>query len=97
MGVKDALGFLPDRLCPLTLFTSFDVFSDVLHDPWPPVVPGNQLMCLVPSRVSSQRGVVVKSDDVLPQLGILWHIHPVFPRDDVIIMLVGMAWICMRE
>ena len=84
--VKRVVRALPDGFDPLALSTPFDVFPDVPVDPWPPVVASDQLMGLVPSRVPCQGGVVVESNDFLPERGILGHIDAILPCDHPILV-----------
>ena len=86
MGVERVVRALPDGFDPLALSTPFDVFPDVPVDPWPPVVASDQLMGLVPSRVPCQGGVMVESNDFLPERGILGHIDAVLPCDHPILV-----------
>ena len=59
MRVKRIVRALPDGFGSLAFLTPFDLFPDVLVDPWPPVVASNQFMGLVPSWMSCQGRVMV--------------------------------------
>ena len=67
------------HFCLLAGLASFYISSDVRLDVWPPVVPGDQFLGLVLSRVSSGFLVMVGSNDVSSQCPIFWHIDSVFP------------------
>ena len=90
MGMQRIVGTLSDGLNPLTLSTSFNVFPDVPVDPWPPVIASDQLMGFVSSRVSCHGGVMVESNDLLPERGTLGHIDAILPCNPSI--LVGPSW-----
>ena len=63
VGVERIVRALPDGFDPLALSTPLDVLPDVPVDPWPPVIASDQLMGLVPSRVSCHGGVMVELND----------------------------------
>ena len=86
MGVERIVRALPDGFDSLTLPTSFDIFPDVPVHPWPPIVASDQLMGLVPSWMPCQGGVVVESNDFLPERGILGHIDAILPCDHPILV-----------
>ena len=52
------------RFCLLTGLTSSHISLDVGLNVWPPVVPGDQFLGFVSSRMSSGPFVVVGSNDV---------------------------------
>ena len=54
MGMDWVVGVLLHGLGPLAFLVSFNVLPDVLVHPLPPVVVGDQFMCLVPSWMPHQ-------------------------------------------
>ena len=76
---------LPDGFGSLAFLASIDILPDVPVDPWPPVVASDQLMGLVPSWMPCQGGVMVESNDLLPQGSIFGHIDAILPCDHPIL------------
>ena len=91
VGVQWVVGALTYWLHPLALLTALHVLPDVPLDAWPPVVASDELVCLVPARVSSQGGVVVEPDNVLPELGILGDVYSLFPSDCATLPLAALV------
>ena len=69
--VQGVVGALMYWLHPLTLLTALHVLPNVPLNARPPVVASDELVRLVPARVSSQWRVMMEPDNVFPQLGIL--------------------------
>ena len=87
MGVKRSGGCGTRRFCPLAGITSPDVVADVATHPGQEVILGEEFQGFVMTGVSCCRNIVMITNDLATEGGILGHVESVFKGDDVVAAL----------
>src|SRR5258708_37903440 len=94
---------LPHLLCQegfavVAGVTPCNVAGDIAGDAQPPVIAGDQLGHLPPPWVASYHGVMVHTDDIMAELGVLWDIHtsPIQDQVSVLFPLIRSKGACSK-
>src|ERR1700720_1235376 len=88
MWVKRVVRLFSMVSCSLAWFTLVDISLNGALDMWPPVVSGNEFLCLVSSRMSSNNRIMVFTDNILTKFFVVRNVYLFFVCDNSISMVI---------